>query len=735
MAVKLTDEFGNRANPSSSAYPNGSLKDETSPGVSNDGSPLSSRVGNDFQGFMQSALAEAGIDANGNPDSVENPQILNALKKVVKKDSSCGLNLIYNSGFSIAGSVANPPDETPRSYSAGDELFSGFKAVGPLSGVTYIDGKLNGTGQLYVDVYKDEKQKLSTVSHVASIASSDCVPVESGASFADNGDYWRVTFEMINTFSLKLEQGSIPTIHKNKDSSITDLKAPFINRLVSSSMIDKPDAKFFGIKGGAASFDSKGKLQVNSNAFNDTVALQNALDWSSETGKKIQITDFIGINSKVVHRGCAKVEFGGYIVPLIDSWDGSTTVYEINSEFYDQESPDLSARYLTDRASIEGALRINPGFGKSVPATGVIGERGAGVIVENAIIHGCTKGGFFIKKGYEWNTGRIIATAPEDVESGAQLFYTDTSDGNHQYIGGKGYNKGVVIDSNGTNNTIERAHPWGYTSQDAIQGENNKLLMGFEIQGSYNTIKSGCADTVRRKDNSQPASYANGGIGFYSGGYGNNFESPLTIAQKVDGDEKIVNIWLTKSDNSITNSTISTPDGIEHEGEVRFNGNADITNTTIVGGNVGVGWLYTTKERPRNLTNNLTTSSSEPNQYQKIKYQINKEIVTGTITISQYITDNSSTDNVYFYLPDMFSSCSGDFAVYDTYPFSNALVDDFVNVVALFRNGVLRFQRRKVDGTAETITQNMLKVASGSGGSQNNMFNVNVNVLVALPSR
>ena len=83
----------------------------------------------------------------------------------------------------------------------------------------------------------------------------------------------------------------------------------------------------------------------------------------------------------------------------------------------------------------------------------------------------------------------------------------------------------------------------------------------------------------------------------------------------------------------------------------------------------------------------------------------------------------------------MFSSCSGDFAVYDTYPFSNALVDDFVNVVALFRNGVLRFQRRKVDGTAETITQNMLKVASGSGGSQNNMFNVNVNVLVALPSR
>ena len=83
MAVKLTDEFGSRANPSSAAYPNGSLKDETNPGVSNDGSPLSNRVGNDFQGFMQSALAEAGIDANGNPDSVDNPQILNSLKEVI----------------------------------------------------------------------------------------------------------------------------------------------------------------------------------------------------------------------------------------------------------------------------------------------------------------------------------------------------------------------------------------------------------------------------------------------------------------------------------------------------------------------------------------------------------------------------------------------------------------------------------------------------------------------------
>ena len=123
-------------------------------------------------------------------------------------------NLISNSSFEIAGSVTNPPGSTPRSYNAGDELFSGFKAVGALSGVTYINGKLNGTGQLYVDIFKTEKQKLSTAPYVASIASSDGVAVESGALFVDNGDYWRVTFDMTNTFSVKFEQGKVATGHE-----------------------------------------------------------------------------------------------------------------------------------------------------------------------------------------------------------------------------------------------------------------------------------------------------------------------------------------------------------------------------------------------------------------------------------------------------------------------------------------------------------------------------------------
>jgi lysophospholipase L1-like esterase len=106
MATIVKDEFGSRANPPDSAYPLGSLKDETNPGSSNDGSPLSSRVGNDFQGFMQSALEQAGINANGNPDSVENPQILNALKSITGGLTNYQADSVANrqAGITIDGS-------------------------------------------------------------------------------------------------------------------------------------------------------------------------------------------------------------------------------------------------------------------------------------------------------------------------------------------------------------------------------------------------------------------------------------------------------------------------------------------------------------------------------------------------------------------------------------------------------------------------------------------------------
>lgn len=123
-------------------------------------------------------------------------------------------NLIPNSDFSTPGSVSAPPDSAPRNYIAGDELFEGFYAVGGLTGVTYVNGVLNGSGQIYTAVYKTQKQKESTAGYVASVAFSDGLPISTGVTLIDSGDFWKVTFDINSVFSVKLELGSTPTIHE-----------------------------------------------------------------------------------------------------------------------------------------------------------------------------------------------------------------------------------------------------------------------------------------------------------------------------------------------------------------------------------------------------------------------------------------------------------------------------------------------------------------------------------------
>lgn len=135
-------------------------------------------------------------------------------------------NLIRNSGFEIAGSVVNPPDATPRTYNAGDELFAGHFAVGALTGVTYVDGALNGSGQLYVDIQKSQKQQDSTSPVTPSIAGSDGLP-KPGATVVDNGTSWRVTYAMSDTFSVKLEYGSVVTRHDVTAHDSDELKERF----------------------------------------------------------------------------------------------------------------------------------------------------------------------------------------------------------------------------------------------------------------------------------------------------------------------------------------------------------------------------------------------------------------------------------------------------------------------------------------------------------------------------
>lgn len=62
--INLQEQFSPRVNPGDANYPFGSIKDNTSPGA-NDGTPLSAVWGNDWEGFAQAAMTEAGITPSG----------------------------------------------------------------------------------------------------------------------------------------------------------------------------------------------------------------------------------------------------------------------------------------------------------------------------------------------------------------------------------------------------------------------------------------------------------------------------------------------------------------------------------------------------------------------------------------------------------------------------------------------------------------------------------------------
>lgn len=83
MAIRLIDQYPNRANPATPDYPHGSVRNESSPGA-NDGTPLEQAWGNDIEGFKQALLAEAGITPSGVPDRVGASDQLDALKIVAR---------------------------------------------------------------------------------------------------------------------------------------------------------------------------------------------------------------------------------------------------------------------------------------------------------------------------------------------------------------------------------------------------------------------------------------------------------------------------------------------------------------------------------------------------------------------------------------------------------------------------------------------------------------------------
>lgn len=86
MSLKLNERYPGRFNNPSADYPDGSFKNRTAP-AAKDGSYLEQDWANDREGFFQSLLAAAGIDANGVVDKVGASQFFDAIQKLKQSQS------------------------------------------------------------------------------------------------------------------------------------------------------------------------------------------------------------------------------------------------------------------------------------------------------------------------------------------------------------------------------------------------------------------------------------------------------------------------------------------------------------------------------------------------------------------------------------------------------------------------------------------------------------------------
>lgn len=86
MSLKLNERYPGRFDNPSVDYPQGSFKNRTTPDAK-DGSYLEKDWANDKEGFFQSLLEVAGVDANGNVDKVGSSQFFDAMLQL-KQDQA-----------------------------------------------------------------------------------------------------------------------------------------------------------------------------------------------------------------------------------------------------------------------------------------------------------------------------------------------------------------------------------------------------------------------------------------------------------------------------------------------------------------------------------------------------------------------------------------------------------------------------------------------------------------------
>ena len=87
MALKLNERYPGRFDNPTAAYPQGSFKNRSAPGVL-DGAYLEKDWANDKEGFFQALMVSAGLTANGSVDTATASQYFSALQSVIMAGSA-----------------------------------------------------------------------------------------------------------------------------------------------------------------------------------------------------------------------------------------------------------------------------------------------------------------------------------------------------------------------------------------------------------------------------------------------------------------------------------------------------------------------------------------------------------------------------------------------------------------------------------------------------------------------
>lgn len=171
MALNLNDvpEYAGRVNAPNADYPGGSFKNEVTPGVSADGTPLEEQWQNDWLGFFQKLLTDAAIVPSGVPDTAVSSdyfdaavQLFGAAENITRIDiGSWNMDTAVNVTIPHGLNIADIREvQVLIINDAGSDLRDITTAAGPIAGAWRIDATdiilARTTGGLFDSVNYDD---------------------------------------------------------------------------------------------------------------------------------------------------------------------------------------------------------------------------------------------------------------------------------------------------------------------------------------------------------------------------------------------------------------------------------------------------------------------------------------------------------------------------------------------------------------------------------------------------